>query len=94
MASLKEQQQAALSMSAYGQDGGMILDDTTAITGKFRIMVVMSDATFTTLTTEYTKNGTATLAVGADWGTLSAGFVLVGKITACTLTSGSVLLLN
>ena len=94
MASLLEQQQASLSVSSYGMRGGILVTDTTAITGDFRVMVVLSDATFTTLTTEYTKNGTSTLATGADWGTLSAGFVLVGKITAVTLASGSVLLLN
>jgi len=89
-----ELNQAQMSLSSCGLDGGILVTDTTAITGDFHFMLVLADATFTTLTTEYTKNGTATLAVAADWGTLSAGFVLVGKISAVTLTSGTVLLLN
>ena len=78
----------------YGQNGGILVADTTAITGNFTTMVVLEDATFTTLTTEYTKNGTASAALGSDWGTLYAGFVLSGKITACTLASGKVLLVE
>lgn len=80
--------------TGFGQSGGILLTDTTAIYGKFKLMVVLEDATFTTLTTEYTKNGTASAALGSDWGTLYAGFVLSGKITACTLASGKVLLVE
>lgn len=94
MGSHLEQLQAGLTVTGFGQEGGILLTDTTAIEGNFRMMVVMSDATFTTLTTEYTKNGTSMETVGADWGTLPEGFVISGKITAVTLASGSVLLVN
>ena len=89
-----EQKQARLTMTGYGQKGGILVTDTTAITGTFKTMVVLEDATFTTLTTEYTKNGTSTLSVGSDWGTLYTGFTMSGKITACTLASGKVLLVE
>jgi len=82
------------AITSMGQSGGILLTDTTAITGSFCAMLVLTDAAFTTLTTDYTKNDSTTLAVAADWGTLSAGFVLAGNITACTLASGSVLLLR
>ena len=88
-----EQHQADLSLSGFGQKGGILVTDTTAITGEFRTMVVLADAVFTTLTTAYTKNGTSTATAGADWGTLYTGFVMSGRITACTLASGKVLLL-
>ena len=95
MASSKlEQHQADLTMSGYGQKGGILVTDTTAITGTFRMLIVLEDATFTTLTTEYTKNGTSTATVGSDWGTLYTGFVFSGRITACTLASGKVLLIQ
>ena len=94
MSSVLELQAAELTKSAYGQNGGMLISDTTAHTGKWRTMVVLSDATFTTLTTEYTKNGVATLAVGSDWGTLPARTHISGKFTAVTLSSGSVLMIN
>jgi len=93
MSSSLEQHQADLSLSSFGRKGGILITDTTAITGTFRMMVVLTDAAFTTLTTNYTKNGTANPSAAADWGTLPAGFVLSGSITACTLSSGKVLLI-
>lgn len=89
-----EQMSADLTISAYGQKGGILLTDTTVITGNFKTLMVLEDATFTTLTTGYTKNGTATAVTGADFGTLYQGTILSGKITACTLATGTVLLLN
>ena len=80
--------------TGFGQNGGILVTDTTAITGDFKLMVVLEDATFTVLTTDYTKNGTAVAAAGSDFGTLYAGFVLSGKITAVTLASGKVLLVG
>lgn len=91
MPSVLELQAAELELSAMGQRGGVILTGTTAITGKYRIIYALADATFTTLTSEFTKNGIVTLAVGADFGTLSKGVQLVGKFTAITLATGTVI---
>ena len=93
MASSLQQSMSELSLSEMGQKGGILITDTTAITGVFRKMVVLADATFTTLTTEYTKNDDSTLAVGADWGTLYGGTILDGKFTAVTLATGTVLMI-
>ena len=89
-----EQHAADLMVSDRGQKGGVLLDDTSAITGTFRKILVLTDTVFTTLTSEYTHNDTSTLAVAADWGTLYAGTELDGVFTAVTLTSGSVLLVE
>ena len=80
--------------TSMGALGGILLTDTTAITGEFGAMVVLEDAVFTTLTTSFTKNGIVTPAVAADFGTLPKGFVLSCPITAVTLTSGKVLLIK
>ena len=77
-------------LSSMGVKGGILVTDTTAITGEFRAVVAITDCTFTTLTTpNVTKNGTVTAATGADWGTLTAGNQILTKITACTLAGGS-----
>jgi len=89
-----EIQAAELMHTELGQNGGMLIADTTAHTGRWRKMIVIANAAFTTLTTEYTKNDATTPAVAADWGTLSAGTVLYGKFTAVTLSDGSVLMLE
>jgi hypothetical protein len=94
MTSSLEQAQADLSITGYGQKGGILLTDTTEITGAFRMLIVLEDAVFTTLTTEYTNNDDTTLATGSDWGTLYTGFVFSGKITSCKLASGKVLLVK
>jgi hypothetical protein len=78
--------------SAMGQRGGMILNDTTAITGNFRIIVAKTDTVFALLTSDITKNGVAAASVAADHSTLLAGSILYGRFTAVTLTSGSVYL--
>ena len=85
---------AALALTSMGQNGVVLVDDTTAITGKYRIMIVQKDATFTTFTSNYTKNGEVTAMVGADLGTLTKGTVLSGQITAVTLATGSVFLVK
>ena len=90
MASSLEQSSATWAISAMGANGSIMVTDTTAITGTFRALLVLEDCTFTTLTTDVTKNGIVTLAVGSDWGTKSAGDVIYAKITACTLASGKV----
>ena len=89
-----EIQAAELKHSEMGQNGGTLITDTTAHTGKWRTMLVLSNAAFTTLTSEYTKNDATTLAVAADWGTLASGVILSGKFTAVTLASGSVLMIK
>jgi len=89
-----QQRAASATLEQMGAYGGILLSDTTVITGKFTQVVVLADATFTTLTGAYTKNGVATLAVGADWGTLTKGTILSGVFTAVTLATGTVLLLS
>jgi hypothetical protein len=71
--------------------GGILITDTTAITGTFRAIQALADATFTTLTSEITKNGTVTPSTGADYGTVSAGTTLYGTFTAITLATGKVI---
>lgn len=81
------------TLSSMGIKGGILLTDTTAITGEFRAIKALTDCTFTTLTTpNVTKNGTTTAVVGADWGTLTQGDTILTKITACTLATGTALL--
>jgi len=90
-----------LFLSEMGQkDKNILLNDTTAITsaaftdGYCRMIVVLTNCTFTTLTGNYYLNGVSSLATGADFGTLYAGTVLSGKFSAITLASGSVLLIE
>ena len=90
MASTLEQSSALLAISAMGANGSILVTDTTAITGTFRALLVVEDCTFTTLTTDVTKNGIVTATVGSDWGTQVTGNVIYAKITACTLASGKV----
>jgi hypothetical protein len=86
-----ELQAAELKHSALGQKGAILLTDTTAIAGNFRIIMVLADAVFNTLTSDITKNGADTLAAAADFGTVTKGTILYGKFTAVKLTSGTVL---
>jgi len=85
---------ASADLEDIGSFGGILLSDTTPITGIFTQMIVLEDAVLDTFTTKYTKNDDTTLAVAADWGTLYKGTKFNGVITAVTLTSGSVLLLS
>lgn len=75
-----------------GQGTVVILTDTTEITGNFTKIQVLSNAVFTTLTSNITKNGIVTASVAADFGTVSAGTILLGKFTTIKLTSGTVIL--
>ena len=66
--------------SSLGNNGGILLTDTTAITGEFVGLIALEDSVFTTLTTpEFTKNGTLTALTGADWGTVTAGTTILHK---------------
>ena len=94
MPSLAELQAAELKISEMGQNGAILLNDTTSVTGKFRRIYAITNATFTTLTSDITKNGATTAAVGADFGTLAAGISLYGKFTVVKLAGGSVLLMK
>jgi hypothetical protein len=71
--------------------GGVLITDTTAITGTFRAIQALTDATFTTLTSDITVNGEEDAAEGSDFGTLSAGMAIYGTFTAITLASGTVI---
>jgi hypothetical protein len=94
MTSLLEVQAAELKISEMGQNGGILLTDVTSVTGKFRRIYAITNAAFTTLTSDITKNGIVTAAAGADFGTLAAGISLYGKFTVVKLASGSVLLMK
>lgn len=74
--------------SSMGQNGGILITDTTPITGRFKAILALEDTAFTTLTNNITKNGAETASTGADFGTLPAGFVIYGVFTAITLASG------
>ena len=89
---MSEARRTEMMESSNGYNGGILVTDTTAITGVFSKLYVIAETSFTKLTTEYTKNDASTLAVGADWGTLAAGREINGKITAVTLAAGTVLL--
>lgn len=91
MSSQLEQSAADLTLSGFGQKTSILITDTTAITGSFRIIQVLADAVFTTLTSDIKKNGTVTASVGSDFGTVTAGTVLYGKFKAITLASGKVI---
>lgn len=71
---------------------GVVITTTTPVTGVFTSILVLSNAVFTTLTSQgHTKDGSVTQAVAADYGTVNAGTVLYGTFTAITLTSGKVI---
>ena len=100
MASNVEQAAAKVTLVSMGATPSdvtnILLTDTTAITTTkddvVRAIQVLSDCAFTTLTGNVTKNGIATAAVGADYGTLTAGTIIYGEFSAVTLASGSVIL--
>lgn len=83
-----------IQRTSMGDDGGILITDTTAITGNFYAMEVVKDCVLGTFTTpNVTKNGTSTATTKDDWGpNLSAGTIILAKITAVTLVSGTVLL--
>ncbi len=88
MSTQLELQAADLKHSELGQKGTILLTDTTSVTGNFRKIQALTATVFTTLTSNYTKNGTATAATASDFGTLAAGHSICGKFTAVKLTSG------
>ena len=77
MASTAEKQQ-------FGQAGNVNESGTTAITGDFCAIQILTDAVFS-LITDSLASGDAITSL-----TLPAGLVLYGKFTAFTLTSGAV----
>lgn len=92
MTSLLQQQQADVFLSQAGQKGGIVLTDTNAETGNWRMIQCLTNTVFATLTSNFTTNGTSTATVGSDYGTVPAGTILYGKFTAVDLTSGLVIL--
>lgn len=79
--------------SAMGGAGGILVTDTTAITGEFKAIQALEDCTFTVLTTpEVHVNGVDTVATATEWGTIAEGSTLLTRITACTLATGKALL--
>jgi len=70
-----------------GDDGGNYIADTTVTTGDWFAIYAITDATFTTLTSD---NLTGTLT-GI---TLSKGMTLHGRFSAITLAGGSVIAYN
>lgn len=76
----------------FGYEAGILITDTTAVTGVFRAIQVLADATFTTLTSDIKKNGTSLISTGPDFGTVPSGVVLYGTIKAVTLATGKVML--
>ena len=74
----------SFDLSTFGQQGIVTETGTTAVTGNFRAIQVLADATFTT----FTESG-----AGGDAMTgfsIPAGTVLYGRITAFTLSAGKV----
>jgi hypothetical protein len=93
--SLMEVQAAELKISEMGQNGAILLNNTTStVTGKFRRIYAITNASFATLTSDITKNDATTPAVGSDFGTVPAGVSLYGKFTSVKLAGGSVLLMK
>jgi hypothetical protein len=71
---------------------GVVITNTTAVTGTFRAILVLANAVFTTLTSQgHTTNGNVTQSVGADYGTVNAGTMIYGTFSAITLASGKVI---
>lgn len=71
---------------------GIVISNTTPVTGTFRAIMVLSAAVFTTLTSQgHTTNGAVTQSVAADYGTIPVGVMIYGTFTAITLASGKVI---
>ena len=81
--------------SSLGNNGSILVTDTTEITGEFIGLFALTDSTFTILATpDCTKNGDTTAVVAADWGTITAGTFLPTRITACTRLTGLFMLIK
>jgi hypothetical protein len=71
---------------------GVLITNTTPVTGTFRAIMVLTATVFSTLTAKgHTTNGAVTQSVAADYGTVPVGVMLYGTFTAITLTSGKVI---
>lgn len=90
MSSSLQQLAADFYLTSIGAKGSTLAVDTTALTGEWRMLLALTDCTFTVLTTNVTRNGTVNMASVSDWGTIKAGEFVYAKITACTLASGKV----
>jgi hypothetical protein len=75
---------------AMGYAGSDLITDTSAHAGDWDAIQVIESATFTTLTTTNVNINGGGLATASDWGTLSAGTVILGNFTNVQLTSGAV----
>lgn len=73
------------SLAALGQNGFVYVGDTTATTGNFAAIQVLSDCIFSSLTA---LNSTVGGLVGL---VISAGTIIYGPFTAFTLSSGKVI---
>ena len=73
----------------FSHDGGVVVNDTTATTGRFGAIQVINDAVFSAITAPDYTNATDLTTI-----TIVAGTVLYGRITAFTLTSGVVIAHN
>lgn len=87
-----ELQAAKLKHTELGQNGVILLTGTSEVSGNFRKITALTNATFTTLTSDITANDDSTAAIGSDFGTLAAGLSICGKITTVKLATGSALL--
>ena len=80
-----------LVKSSLGGNGAVLITDTSAITGNFRMIYTITETVFSVLTADHTTNDLLTQSVGSDYGTFPADRWIYGDITAITLTSGSVI---
>ena len=87
-----EQHASDVTLSTMGVKGAILVTDTTAITGAFRAIVMLTDVVFSNLASNITKNDATTASAAVDFGTIAQGTVLYGKFTEVTLTSGTALL--
>ena len=71
--------------AALGQNGAVIIQDTTATTGEFFCIDIIEDAVFSVLTE---TNGSVVGTLGSI--TFPAGYRMLGLFTAITLSSGTV----
>lgn len=78
-----------------GANGGLLIDDTSAHTGNFYMIVVREDTVIATLTEKGGANGLTAWAIAST--TLIKGDIITPNaedFTAITLTSGSIIAYN
>lgn len=91
MANLSQQHEATLATyGLLGGNGSYRIDDTTAYSGKFKVILVVAQAVIASLTEAGISNALTKHNISAK--TLAAGEVIVAEneFTAITLTSGTV----